>query len=169
MTDKALRCLAFTLRAEGGYVHDPPDPETYRGLSRAANPDWPGWAKIDARKPIRRGTIFPDLEALVYPVYAERYWVRYRLEERSEPLALACLDFYVHSGAGPRIVREFEAAKGRLATPVEICRLRGHYMVDLACGVVLSDQAKVRYWTGVLPGWMRRLRELLRAVRAMEG
>jgi hypothetical protein len=157
------------LKAEGGYIHVPPDPETYRGISRRSHPDWPGWAQIDARKPIKRGTIYPDLEALVYPVYHERYWQRYRLEEMSEPLAFVCLDFYVHSGAGPRIVRELAAAKGRTPTPLEVLRARGHYMVDLACGFVLADAAKVRYWTGVLPGWMKRLRDNLRAVRAMEG
>ena len=34
--------------AEGGYVNDPDDKggETYKGISRKANPDWNGWINI---------------------------------------------------------------------------------------------------------------------------
>ena len=38
--------------AEGGYVNDPDDKggETYKGISRKANPDWDGWISIDQIK-----------------------------------------------------------------------------------------------------------------------
>lgn len=40
------------LAAEGGYVHDPADSggETWRGVARAYNPRWQGWALVDAAK-----------------------------------------------------------------------------------------------------------------------
>ena len=40
------------LASEGGYVFDPHDPggETWRGVSRAFNPGWPGWPLVDAAK-----------------------------------------------------------------------------------------------------------------------
>lgn len=38
--------------AEGGYCFDPDDAggETYKGISRKANPNWDGWISIDAIK-----------------------------------------------------------------------------------------------------------------------
>ena len=44
--------LASTLRFEGGYANSSKDSggETYRGISRKANPDWEGWQTIDAIK-----------------------------------------------------------------------------------------------------------------------
>ena len=38
--------------AEGGYVNDPDDKggETYKGISRKANPNWAGWISIDQIK-----------------------------------------------------------------------------------------------------------------------
>lgn len=38
--------------AEGGYCFDPDDAggETYKGISRRANPNWNGWISIDAIK-----------------------------------------------------------------------------------------------------------------------
>jgi lysozyme family protein len=44
--------LPEVLIHEGGYVNDPLDAggETFRGISRRANPDWPGWPIIDAAK-----------------------------------------------------------------------------------------------------------------------
>ena len=44
--------LLVVLDHEGGYAHDPNDRggETFRGVSRRANPDWPGWLLIDAAK-----------------------------------------------------------------------------------------------------------------------
>jgi hypothetical protein len=37
---------------EGGYVNHPADPgaETYAGVARAYNPQWPGWPLVDAAK-----------------------------------------------------------------------------------------------------------------------
>ena len=44
--------LPQVLIHEGGYAFDPDDAggETFRGISRRANPDWPGWPLIDAAK-----------------------------------------------------------------------------------------------------------------------
>jgi lysozyme family protein len=46
------RYFPILLANEGGYCHDAQDPggETYRGIARAANPQWGGWPAIDAVK-----------------------------------------------------------------------------------------------------------------------
>jgi lysozyme family protein len=46
------KSLPHTLQFEGGYSNDPEDGggETFRGISRRANPQWPGWPIIDAAK-----------------------------------------------------------------------------------------------------------------------
>ena len=40
------------LHSEGGYVNDPDDKggETYKGIARKFNPNWPGWPIIDEYK-----------------------------------------------------------------------------------------------------------------------
>lgn len=49
--------LAQTLVFEGAYSNDPTDTggETYCGVSRVHNPDWHGWALVDARPLEPRG------------------------------------------------------------------------------------------------------------------
>jgi lysozyme family protein len=44
--------LKVTLRFEGGYANSLKDSggETFQGISRKWNPQWPGWSKIDAIK-----------------------------------------------------------------------------------------------------------------------
>ena len=46
------RAYAFTMGSEGEYQNDPIDPggETWCGISRRANPDWPGWSIVDRIK-----------------------------------------------------------------------------------------------------------------------
>lgn len=48
------RALKYTGQNEGGYINDIADKgkETFKGLSRNANPDWEGWNKIDPDDPI---------------------------------------------------------------------------------------------------------------------
>lgn len=168
---KKERCIAWVLEQEGGYKpSEPGDPETYRGLTRTANPDWPGWQLLDERQrrlPVARGEILPVLDDLVRDRYEHRYWTA-RLERASEPLALAMLDFLVNSGAAQRLLDDLEEKLNRSPTPEEVIQIRGHYMMDLACGFVSKNPAKIAYWTTVLPGWMKRLRANLFAVRAMK-
>ena len=61
------------LKHEGGYqlTDDPTDSggQTYAGISRANNRDWPGWDLIDAG--VRNST---ELQALVADRYRARYW-----------------------------------------------------------------------------------------------
>lgn len=95
--------LPITLRHEGGYVNDPADGggETYRGVSRRANPDWKGWDLLKKHLPLKRGDIVND-RALCLAV-AEVYWDKYFKSNgfdtiNSQLVALQLFDYAVHGG-----------------------------------------------------------------------
>ena len=77
--------LLVVLAHEGGYGNDPNDRggETFRGISRRANPGWPGWppidmvkrqvgAKAEAIDEHFRGD--PHMENLVAELYRTKYY-----------------------------------------------------------------------------------------------
>lgn len=74
--------------AEGGYVNDPDDNggETYKGISRKANPDWVGWISIDQIKKSHPNTFksilkrTPELEKKVQDLYKDKYWDCFELD-----------------------------------------------------------------------------------------
>ncbi|MDR1166067.1 MAG: hypothetical protein LBO66_09460 [Deltaproteobacteria bacterium] len=85
MTDIFAKTLSFTLKFEGGYVFDPDDAggETFRGVSRVANPKWEGWALIDEAKAVvgksavsidRYFATDPDMAKMVASFYRKEYW-----------------------------------------------------------------------------------------------
>lgn len=69
-----------TCKFEGGWVNDDADSgkETYKGISRAANPKWSGWAIVDSykKKPNFPKNLDNDkkLQDLVKSCYKENYW-----------------------------------------------------------------------------------------------
>lgn len=75
--------------AEGGYVNDPDDKggETYKGISRKANPDWNGWISIDQIKKAHPTTFknilkrTPELEKKVQDLYKDKYWDCFELDD----------------------------------------------------------------------------------------
>ena len=69
-----------TLKFEGGWVNDDADSgrETYKGISRAANPNRVGWKIVDSYK---KKSNFPKnldsdvkLQSLVKELYKTNYW-----------------------------------------------------------------------------------------------
>ena len=85
MADHFREALDFTLRWEGGYVHDARDPggETKFGISKRAHPD------LDIANLTR------DQAGAVY---RRDYWDRLRCFDLPRPVALAVFDFAVNSG-----------------------------------------------------------------------
>ena len=75
--------------AEGGYAFDPDDAggETYKGISRKANPNWDGWISIDAIKKAHPTTFksilkrTPELEKKVQDLYKDKYWDCFELDD----------------------------------------------------------------------------------------
>ena len=69
-----------TCKFEGGWVNKDGDSgkETYKGISRVANPNWSGWAIVDSYK---KKSNFPqnldsdkNLQELVKDCYKNNYW-----------------------------------------------------------------------------------------------
>ncbi|WP_020597947.1 glycoside hydrolase family 108 protein [Spirosoma panaciterrae] len=83
------KAYSLTLKIEAGYANDPDDPggETFGGISRIANSDWPGWVLIDQIKKTAKRTDYDkvmfahaELMRLVRSVYKARYWDVNRLD-----------------------------------------------------------------------------------------
>lgn len=75
--------------AEGSYCFDPDDAggETYKGISRRANPNWNGWISIDAIKKAHPTTFksilkrTSELEKKVQDLYKDKYWDCFNLDD----------------------------------------------------------------------------------------
>lgn len=83
-----------TLRAEGGFkltdVQGDRGRQTYAGISRKANPEWPGWAWVD-----RDETPPTDL---VRDLYRSSYWAPLRCDRMPQAVAEDIFDFAVNAG-----------------------------------------------------------------------
>lgn len=83
-----------TLRAEGGFrltdVRGDRGGQTYAGISRKANPEWPGWAWVD-----RDETPPTDL---VRDLYRLSYWAPLRCDRMPQAIAEDVFDFAVNAG-----------------------------------------------------------------------
>lgn len=87
------------IRNEGGYVlHDVAGDrggQTYAGIARKMNPQWPGWALID------RGAEVPA--QLVRDFYKANYWDPIQGDQiSSQVIAQTIFDFHVNAGAVAR-------------------------------------------------------------------
>ena len=71
-----------TMGVEGGYANNPNDPggETFMGIARKDNPNWSGWATIDAIKNTHPANLNKALEAdaallqEIMAFYKANYW-----------------------------------------------------------------------------------------------
>jgi len=90
-----------TLSFEGGWVNNPADKggETYRGISRKANPKWSGWGAVDIYPNKTKNLIIAQLEADVKLYYYNNYFKIYNLHLLNNVnVAFSIFDFVVNSG-----------------------------------------------------------------------
>lgn len=99
-----------TCRFEGGWVNDDADSgkETYRGISRAANPRWSGWKIVDSykNKPNFPKNLDADknLQTLVRECYKDNYWKPiWGSKIRNQKVANDLYDTAVNMGVGTSI------------------------------------------------------------------
>lgn len=86
---KFIDAYKKVLNNEGTYSNDPDDAggETYKGISRKANPNWDGWISIDAIKKAHPTTFkgilkkTPELEKKVQELYKDKYWDCFNLDD----------------------------------------------------------------------------------------
>jgi len=80
---------------EGGYklttVQNDKGGQTYAGITRRSNPNWLGWAAIDAGGR-------PEAQ-LVRDLYRGKYWDAVRGDELPQKVAASLFDFAVNAGA----------------------------------------------------------------------
>ena len=163
MTDKAKLCIGWVLRREGGYVNDPDDPgkETAFGISKRSYPH----VDIASLNPERAAEI-----------YHRDFWEPIHGDELDSSLALAMLDYAVHSGP-TRAIRELAVALGlprdtginqviRSLVPVPCQRsVALNLIVERAIFLVrraLTAPRQDKY----AKGWISRMVELKHAVEA---
>jgi lysozyme family protein len=113
---------------EGGYVSPEyaakvkdAGGETYMGISRNSNPDWPGWKIIDAVKKQRKlkwneKINDPKLTALVYDRAKKRYWDVIRGDEINNQ-QVAELIFELFWASGGLGIKQAQAALNKVISP----------------------------------------------------
>jgi lysozyme family protein len=103
------QAYAITRKAEGGYANKVGDTggETWRGVSRHNNANWPGWHIVDAVKATHPANLNaalearPDLEALVVALYKQNYWHCLSLDAlQCQQTANQLFDISVNCGPG---------------------------------------------------------------------
>lgn len=104
---KFIDAYKKVLNNEGIYSNDPDDAggETYKGISRKANPNWNGWISIDAIKKAHPTTFkgilkkTPELEKKVQDLYKDKYWDCFELDDvLSQLVAEQMFDTAVNQG-----------------------------------------------------------------------
>ena len=102
---------------EGVYGNDPADKggETCFGISRKFNPDWEGWARVDAKKINGRPqglTADKELEKMVFDFYKANFWNKISGDAfASNEVACSIADFAVNVGV-PRAARIVQSVVG---------------------------------------------------------
>jgi lysozyme family protein len=128
---KFIDAYKKVLNNEGIYSNDPDDAggETYKGISRKANPNWDGWISIDAIKKAHPTTFkgilkkTPELEKKVQDLYKDKYWDCFELDDVPNQLvAEQMFDTAVNQG---------QTAAIRFAQRVLDLRETGKWSLDL--------------------------------------
>lgn len=115
MADRKL-CIDKTLAWEGKglWEHDPDDAggETFSGITRVYEPEWPGWKIVDGLKAAQIAPALwkqnAELMGLV-DAYYQALFLRLGLQDlESNPIASCVFGGYVNQG--PRVIKMFQEA-----------------------------------------------------------
>lgn len=176
--------LPTTLFYEGGYVFDKNDAggETYRGISRRANPNWAGWQYLEKWLPLHTGDIVNDqkLKQCVAETYWDKYFVANQFDKFNDlRVALCCFDFAVHGGyngkrlqallntlgcnlkidgiVGAKTIAAVNSVDGKTLSNA-ILDLRKKYLQDIIIARPINEKFS--------DGWYKRLGQLRKVVNA---
>ena len=128
---KFIDAYKKVLNNEGIYSTAPDDAggETYKGISRKANPNWDGWISIDAIKKSHPTTFkgiikkTPELEKKVQDLYKDKYWDCFELDDVPSQLdAEQMFDTALNQG---------QTAANKFAQPLLDLRETGKWARDL--------------------------------------
>lgn len=182
MTDETNRrlCFEFTLgdSVEGGWNHIKDargrdldlGGETYNGIARNFHPRERIWTELDARRPHRKGAVYPELEWLVVEFYVRKFWEPSNAALFAYPLSLTVFDHAVNAGhplARKAVQRAVGATPDGKIGPLTIAAVRAKSLaigVGNVCDLALDQrvQSFVRSirqrprQLAFLLGWWRR-------------
>lgn len=154
------RCLAETLRHEGGYVNDPHDPggETNMGISRGSYPN----------ENIRGMT-----RSRASEIYRRDYWAPLRGDELPAGLDMVAFDGAVNSGVS-RGAKWLQSALGVTAdgkigpqTLAASKQARAVEVIDRACDARLAWLRTLPTWSRYGKGWTARVEAVRAAAKSM--
>ncbi len=116
MTDNFDRCLAFTLREEGGYVDNASDPggATNMGITLATLREWVDDPDLDT------SDIESITERTATGIYCSNFWNRLRCDALQPGIDLMVFDFSVNTGC-QTTARLLQRAVGLSGDEVDGC------------------------------------------------
>ena len=171
---------SYAQKWEGFYSNSPNDTggETYKGIARNHNPDWAGWAVVDAEKARFGGKLkhnhkinSPALDNLVSQLAKKNYWNPVQGDLiKNQSIASLLADARWGGDAGKYTVRNFQKYLGILPDGkigngtigainsansknafAELKKIRANYFKR--AGTVAKN-------SGWVNGWLNRLRDL---------
>jgi len=162
------RCMAVTLRWEGGYVDHPRDPggATNMGITHQTLADWRG-------RPVTKADVRALTEAEAKAIYKARYWDAVRGDDLPPGLDLVAFDGAVNSG--PR--RGAEWLQGALGVTVD-GKIGPHTIaaakaspplrtINLALDLRLGFLKRLNTWNTFGAGWGNRVADIRAAALEM--
>ena len=163
MSDNFTACLAFTLKAEGGFVDDPYDPggATNKGITLATFQAFTG-------NPDATPTDLKLIEdTTVSDIYQSGYWAPARAAELPPGVDLMTFDMAVNSGAREAILLLQRAAKVHQDGIIGPITLAAVQAVDPLALVLSLGSAQYWFYRG-LPTWQHFGRGWASRVKARE-
>jgi lysozyme family protein len=137
------KCLAVTLKFEGGDVHHAKDPggATSRGVTQATYDAY----RRDKKQP--KGSVFAMSNSERDEIYREGYWHRCGCDDAPRGVDLVLFDYSVNSGPG-RASRVWARAKNE---PTSLAQI--HYICNERMGFLKG----LKTWPHFGRGWTRRV------------
>ena len=174
MADTFTICLAFTLKAEGGYVDDPADPggATNMGITLATYRQWADDPQLGARQ------VAAMTDTTARAIYRSLYWNPLRADALPSGVDLMVFDMGVNAGIW-RSARLLQRALGFTGDEVDGCvgpeTLAAAGKGDARSLVDELAERQAEFYRGLDDfsifgdGWLARTRERQEAALAMIG
>ncbi|MHB2169975.1 glycoside hydrolase family 108 protein [Alsobacter sp. R-9] len=162
MRSNYQKCLAITLRYEGGFVNHPADPggATNRGVTQKVYDAWrlkTGMTPRDVRQ-------IADDE--VEAIYRRQYWSLAGCDDMPSGIDLALFDYAVNSGV-TRAVRDFQRVLGVRAdgdpgsvTAEAAIKSDHQATIEALCDARLQFVRSLKTFRTFGKGWTRRINEV---------
>jgi uncharacterized protein (TIGR02594 family) len=158
--DAFERCLAVTLRWEGGNDDDPRDPggRTSRGILQS---EWDAWRQSRSGLP---QDVWDAPQAQIEAIYRQRYWDRMLCGQMPAGVDLAVFDFGVNSGGGVKVVQRVvgtdpDSEVGPL-TLAAIDAVPAGQLIDRICDARMAYLQGLAIWPTFGRGWTNRVNDV---------